>query len=443
MVSLLAFFLLICVLVFVHEYGHFWAARRCGVKVLRFSIGFGKVLFRQKDKQGTEFAFSLIPLGGYVQMYNGEEDIARERGEKISENESLASKTIAQRAFIMFAGPLANFIFAILAYWLVFANGIPSVKPVVGEVIPDSIAQKANLPSGLIFTRIAGQQVQDWEEATFALVGSVGEKAVEIEGVFAENAATQFFTLDLSHWEIDGTKESPLTSLGIRPKSGEVKPTIHQVMENSVAENAGLQQGDRIIRVNNMDFDWSSLIEQVKTGNEIKLQVERAGQFLSFSLQPEKKDNRYVIGIMPTYEPLAEQYRTTLKYDMLAAFAKGVEKVFSLIKTILQFIGNLLSGELSVKNMGGPISMAKGAGATAEIGWIYYLSFMALISVNLGVMNLFPILPLDGGQLLLLSAEAIKGKPISMRFQLAFQRVGIFFVLGLTLFALINDVIHF
>lgn len=158
---------------------------------------------------------------------------------------------------------------------------------------------------------------------------------------------------------------------------------------------------------------------------------------------PEQKKGRYFIGITPDYEVLADKYRTELKYDMLTAFSKGVEKVGSLIHTILQFIENLITGELSLKNMGGPISMAKGAGATAEIGWIYYLSFMALISVNLGVMNLFPILPLDGGQLILLSAEAVRGKPLSQKLQLRFQQLGIAFVLSLMIFTFVNDLIHF
>lgn len=437
MTSTIAFFVLICVLVFVHEYGHFWAARKCGVKVIRFSIGFGKVLFKKTDKHGTEFAFSLIPLGGYVQMWNGEPDI------KAKEEESLASKSILQRAFIIFAGPTANFIFAILAYWAVFVSGIPTIKPVIGEVLPNTIASAAKLPAELEITKIGNQEIQDWESASLALVGAVGNKNVSLEGHLIDNANTKTYQLDLSGWNIDSTKENPLTVLGIRPKSSKVLPEIKQVAENSPAAQAGLKPGDNILTVNQQPFEWQKLIELVQTGNLIELQIEQNGQIKPLTLQPEKREDRYIIGIVPTYEKLADKYRTELKYDILTAFYKSVEKVWSLIQTILQFIGNLISGDLSIKNLGGPISMAKGAGATAEIGWVYYLGFIALISVNLGVMNLFPILPLDGGQLVLLGLEAIRGRALSEKVQLKFQQLGIAFVLGLMVFAFINDIIHF
>lgn len=437
MTSTIAFFVLICVLVFVHEYGHFWAARKCGVKVTRFSIGFGKVLFRKTDKHGTEFAFSLIPLGGYVQMWNGEQ------GVDARPEQSLATKSVLQRAFIIFAGPAANFIFAILAYWVVFVSGIPTIKPVIGEVLPNTIAAQAQLPAELEITKIGNQNIHDWESASLALVGAVGNKNVQLEGQLIDTQATQRYELDLSGWNIDSAKENPLTVLGIRPKSTKVMPEIKEVVENSPAEKVGLTSGDRILKINQQPFDWVTLVENVQTGNLIELQIEQKGQIKTLSLQPEKRDDRYIIGIVPTYERLADKYRTELKYDILTAFYKSIEKVWSLIQTILQFIGNLITGDLSIKNLGGPISMAKGAGATAEIGLIYYLSFMALISVNLGVMNLFPILPLDGGQLVLLAVEAVRGKALSEKIQMLFQQIGIAFVLGLMVFAFINDVIHF
>ncbi|MEG9475827.1 RIP metalloprotease RseP [Mannheimia indoligenes] len=438
MTSTIAFFVLICVLVFVHEYGHFWAARKCGVKVTRFSIGFGKVLFRKTDKHGTEFTFSLIPLGGYVQMWNGEQ------GVDARPEQSLATKSVLQRAFIIFAGPAANFIFAILAYWVVFVSGIPTIKPVIGEVLPNTIAAQAQLPAELEITKIGNQKnIHDWESASLALVGAVGNKNVQLEGQLIDTQATQRYELDLSGWNIDSAKENPLTVLGIRPKSTKVMPEIKEVVENSPAEKMGLASGDRILKINQQPFDWATLVENVQTGNLIELQIEQKGQIKTLSLQPEKRDDRYIIGIVPTYERLADKYRTELKYDILTAFYKSIEKVWSLIQTILQFIGNLITGDLSIKNLGGPISMAKGAGATAEIGLIYYLSFMALISVNLGVMNLFPILPLDGGQLVLLAVEAVRGKALSEKIQMLFQQIGIAFVLGLMVFAFINDVIHF
>lgn len=443
MSSIISFFILICVLVFVHEYGHFWAARRCGVKVIRFSIGFGKVLFRKKDKHGTEFAFSLIPLGGYVQMWNGETEI-NEQKINAPISQSLAKKSPLQRAFIISAGPIANFIFAIVAYWVVFVSGIPTLKPVVGQVLPDSIAAKASLPSDFEIKSIAGKNVLDWEEVTLALIGHLGSEKVEISGSNIDEDHPQHFYLDLTNWSVDGTKESPLTSLGIQTKRAVVKPEIAQVLADSPAEKAGLKAKETILSINQQPFEWQRLLEEVQTGQPITLKIEYDNkQQRDVTLTPEKQKNRYVIGVVPSYEPIADKYRTVLKYDMLTAVNKSFNKVVSLIHSILQFIGNLITGELSLNNMSGPISMAKGAAATAEIGWVYYLSFMALISVNLGVMNLFPILPLDGGQLLLLAIEAIKRKPVSKKFQLRFQQLGMLFVLSLMAFALINDVIHF
>lgn len=439
MTSILAFFVLICVLVFVHEYGHFWAARKCGVKVLRFSIGFGKVLWKKTDKQGTEFAFSLIPLGGYVHMYNGEPEYG------LPESQSVKHKSVLQRAFIIFAGPAANFLFAIAAYWVVFATGVPTLKPVVGAVIPETIAADAGIVPEFQFKQVDGKVVQDWEEVTLALIGKVGVKHVEVSGSLIDEDSPRTYTLDLSNWDIQGRRENPLTTLGLSAKSGVVEPIIKRIVEQSPAEKQGLKAGDIIVSINQQPYDWAFLIKQVQTGKPVHLVVERLGQQSEYQIQPEKslKENRYFIGIEPTYKPLADKYRTELKYDMLTAFQKSVEKVGSLIVNILQFIGKLITGDISLTNMGGPISIAKSAGITVEIGWVYYLSFMALISVNLGVMNLFPILPLDGGQLLLLSGEALRGKPLAEKIQFRFQQLGFVFVLSLMAFVLFNDLVHF
>ena len=428
---------------FVHEYGHFWAARRCGVKVIRFSIGFGKVLFRKKDKHGTEFAFSLIPLGGYVQMWNGEPEINKQKID-VPISQSLSKKSLLQRAFIISAGPIANFILSVIAYWVVFVSGIPTLKPVVGQVLPNSIAAQANVPVEFEIKQVAGKTVLDWEEVSLALIDNLGAEHVEVLGSSINEDHPQRFYLNLTDWKVDGTKESPLTSLGIRPKNTVIKPEIAQVLPHSPAEKAGLKAQDKILAVNHHPFDWQNLVKTVQTGQPITLEIESSNQQKqAVEITPEKQKDRYVIGIIPTYEGIGDKYRTVIEYDMLTAIGKSVDKVGSLIHSIFQFLGNLITGELSLNNISGPISMAKGAAATAEIGWVYYLSFMALISVNLGVMNLFPILPLDGGQLLLLAVEAIKRKPVSEKFHLCFQQLGMLFVLSLMAFAFINDVIHF
>lgn len=437
MISLLAFFLLICVLVFVHEYGHFWAARRCGVKVLRFSIGFGKVLWRKTDSLGTEFAFSLIPLGGYVQMYDGEDAQG-------NTSQALNSKSVWQRVFIVIAGPAANFIFAVLAYWAVFSLGVPTVKPVVGEVQPQSIAAQAGIQPEFEFKQIGNKQVHDWEEVGLALVAHIGEQAVEIHGNFVNEDMPQTLSLNLADWTLGDERKNPLTDLGIRPKGSVIEPIISAVVEHSPAETAGLKVGDHILSVNSRPFDWPTLVAEVQQGEPLSLEIERHGERSLFSISPQKNaEGEFKLGIAPTVQPLADKYRTELKYDMLAALQKSLAKVTALTETIVRFIIKLLTGELALSNMGGPISIAKGAGSTAEIGLVYYLSFMALISVNLGVMNLFPLLPLDGGQLVMLAGEAVRGKPLPEKIRLGFQQLGILLVLSLMIFGLFNDLIHF
>ncbi|MDG6882195.1 Regulator of sigma E protease [Phocoenobacter uteri] len=437
MTATLSFLFLICVLVTVHEYGHFVVARACGVRVLRFSIGFGKVLWKRTDKKGTEWVVSLIPLGGYVKMLNDEEGFA--------EHERYDNKTVWQRMLIILAGPVANFIFAIFAYWVVFVSGVPTVKPVVGEVVPNSIVATANVPTEFEFTQIDGKNVQDWEEVALAFIGNVGSSNVEVSGHLIDSQYPQRFQLDLSQWQFDGNEDNPLTTLGIVPKRSVVEPIIKTVVKDSVSEKTGLKKGDKILTLNQQPFDWINLIKMVQTGQRLQLQIERQHTIFNVELTPrqDKKNKKYRIGIVPEFKPLAQKYRTELKYDILTALGKAGEKVASLIHTVIQFIGNLITGDLSIKNMGGPISMAKGAVASAETGIIYYLSFMALISVNLGVMNLFPLLPLDGGQFILLSLEAIRGKAVSQKIQQAFQQIGMLFVLGLMAFALFNDLVHF
>ena len=313
----------------------------------------------------------------------------------------------------------------------------------IAEVSANSIAATAQLPEDLEITEIAGSPVRDWNDATLALLSEVGHKNVSLVGHLIDDANLQHFELDLSHWQIDNTKENPLTSIGIRPKGNKITSVIKKVEMNSAAQKAGLKAGDNILAVNRESFEWQTLVKAIQTGEPVELEIERETEKMTFVIQPEKKDERYLIGIVPSYELLADKYRTELKYGILEALSKSLEKVYSLSKTICSFIGNLITGDISVKNMGGAISIAKGAGMSAESGWIYYLGFMALISVNLGVMNLFPILPLDGGQLVLLASEAIRGKPLSRRVQLTYQQIGMVLVLSLMAFTFINDVIHF
>ncbi|MGQ0286967.1 sigma E protease regulator RseP [Pasteurellaceae bacterium 22721_9_1] len=433
--SLASFIVVIGILVSVHEFGHFWAARKCGIKVHRFSIGFGKVLWSKKDKKGTEFAVSVIPLGGYVKMLD-------ERNEEVPahlRSESFNHKTVLQRAFVIVAGPLANFIFAIFAYWVIFSVGIPSVKPVIADVKTDSIAALAGIQPDSQILAIDGTDTADWESINMLLATKLGNQQVAITVTpFGEDRPQQK-TLDISGWSFEPDKQTAFRSLGISPVSNQIEMKISKVAENSPAEKAGLQVGDEIYQLNQQSFVWQDFVSEVQRGQALHLTVLRNGEMFTLQVMPEQKEGRYFVGISPTVKPLAEQYRTELKYDMLDALWKGVEKTGQLAWLTIKVIGKLFTGDLSLNNLSGPISIAQGAGVSSQIGFIYYLSFMALISVNLGIMNLFPLPVLDGGHLVFLAAEGIRGKPISERIQHICYRVGAVLLLTLTAFALFND----
>ena len=433
--SLVSFIVVIGVLVSVHEFGHFWAARKCGVKVHRFSIGFGKVLWKRTDKQGTEFALSVIPLGGYVKMLD-------ERTEEVPlelKSQSFNSKTVLQRAFIIAAGPLANFIFAIFAYWVIFVVGMPSVKPVIGEVKPHSIAAMAELAPNSQILAVDGTQTEDWESINLLLASKLGNERVTLTVAPFGEHRIQEKTLSLSNWTFNPEKESAFGSLGIKPVSSKVTNTLASVVKDSPAARAGLQVGDVLLRLNGQSVDWQALVDRIQQGGTLDLQVLRQGKELTVALTPEMKDGRYFAGIAPVVEPINEIYRTELKYDILDALWKGVEKTWQLSALTVKVIGKLFTGDLSLSNLSGPISIAKGAGASSSFGLIAFLSFMALISVNLGIMNLFPLPVLDGGHLVFLAAEGIKGKPVSERVQELCYRLGAALLLVLTAFALFND----
>ncbi|TCP94967.1 site-2 protease [Cricetibacter osteomyelitidis] len=437
LLSLASFIIVIGVLVSVHEYGHFWAARKCGIKVHRFSVGFGKVLWSKTDKQGTEFALSAVPLGGYVKMLD-------ERNETVPEHlksQSFNSKTVVQRAFVSVAGPVANFIFAVLAYWVVYLVGIPTLKPVIAEVKPDSIAARADLPLNSQIIAIDGSSTPDWETVNMVLATKLGNDQVKVVLAPMNLGYEEEKTLDLRNWTFDPEAESAFGSMGIVPVGNKVDMTLSKVIDDSAAAQAGLKIGDKLTALNHQSISWQQFVQgiQKSNGQPLLITVERNGQQMDFTLTPQKEDNRWAVGVAPTFVPVADEYRTELKYGILEALQKGIEKTGQLSLITLKVIGKLFTGDLSLNNLSGPISIAKGAGMSSEIGFIYYLSFMALISVNLGIMNLFPLPVLDGGHLLFLAAEGVMGKPLSERIQEIAFRIGAVLLLMLTAFALFND----
>lgn len=440
--NLAAFVIALGVLITVHEFGHFWVARRCGVRVERFSIGFGKALWRRTDSHGTEFVIALIPLGGYVKMLD-------ERVETVSpemRHYAFNNKTVFQRAAIIAAGPLANFIFAIFAYWLVFIIGVPSLRPVVGEIVPNSIVAETQITSGMELKAIDGIETPDWDAVRLALFSKIGDDSLRIVYAPFGTSQTREATLDLSHWQFEPDKEDAVTSLGFRPWGAEVKTVLQTVQPQSAAEKAGLQAGDRIVKVNGEPVTlWMDFVYQVRDnpGQPLVIEVESKGESRELTLTPDSKQGKTKLegfaGVVPEVIPLPEEYKTVKQYGPFAAVAEATDKTWQLMKLTVNMLGKLITGDVKLNNLSGPISIAQGAGMSAEYGVIYYLMFLALISINLGIINLFPLPVLDGGHLLFLAIEKLKGTPVSERVQDVSYRIGSVLLVLLMGLALFND----
>ena len=437
-----AFIVALGLLVAVHEFGHFWVARRCGVKVERFSIGFGKAIWRRLGKDGTEYVLALIPLGGYVKMLDGRVDELKP-GE---EAQAFNHKSVWARMAIVAAGPMANFVFALFAFWLMFMIGVPSVKPVVGEVRPASIVAEAGILPGMEIVGVGGEETGDWESVTYALISHLGDDSVQLKLKAANTSYAVDKTLQLAGWKFDPDKESPIGSLGIVPLGGKVLPVVEAVVPSSASEKAGLQRGDRIKGVDGEAItEWAQFVERVQQSPAQPLQVtvERGGSEMTLTLTPDGKKVKGqlvgFVGLSPQLVPLPDEYRTLLQYGPLQALWHGVQKTWSLITLTFDMIGKLIGGIVSLDNLSGPISIAKGAGSSADYGLVYFLGFLALISVNLGIINLFPLPVLDGGHLVYFLIEAITGKPVSEKIQEVGFRIGAAILMLLMGIALFND----
>ncbi|MCR3680253.1 sigma E protease regulator RseP [Citrobacter freundii] len=440
--NLAAFIVALGVLITVHEFGHFWVARRCGVRVERFSIGFGKALWRRTDKLGTEYVIALIPLGGYVKMLD-------ERAEPVApelRHYAFNNKTVGQRAAIIAAGPIANFLFAIFAYWLVFIIGVPGVRPVVGEITPNSIAAQAQIQPGTELKAVDGIETPDWDAVRLQLVAKIGDEHTTLSVAQFGSNQRQDKTLDLRQWAFEPDKEDPVSSLGIRPRGPQIEPVLSEVQVNSAASKAGLQAGDRIVKVNGQPLtQWMTFVTLVRDNPDklLALDIERQGSSLSLTLTPDSKQvngkAEGFAGVVPKVIPLPDEYKTVRQYGPFSAILEASDKTWQLMKLTVSMLGKLITGDVKLNNLSGPISIAQGAGMSAEFGVIYYLMFLALISVNLGIINLFPLPVLDGGHLLFLAIEKLKGGPVSERVQDFSYRIGSILLVLLMGLALFND----
>ncbi|MGA7595622.1 MAG: RIP metalloprotease RseP [Gallionella sp.] len=455
MITLLAFVVAIALLVVFHEYGHYWMARRCGVRVLRFSIGFGKVVYSKRfANSDTEWVISAIPLGGYVKMLD-------EREEEVAPQDlpyAFNRKPVPQRIAIVAAGPLANFLLAILLYWGLFVHGVPGLKPMLGEVPQGTPAAAAQMQARETITGINGVPVPSWQELHWMLLESVvrqnpdevdnGRVRIEAKTAGGETVEHQLNVSSLGAKDLDGDF---LGKLGLQLYQPVVRPVIGSVAEGSVAQHAGLQRGDRILSANGVEMKkWMDLVELIRAhpSQAVRLEVQRGAATLSVRVVPQaiEESGKTIgrIGAGPEVDEAAwKAMQVDVSYSPLKALTQSLRKTWETSAISLDMMGKMVMGEVSMKNISGPITIADYAGQSAKMGAVAYLSFLALISISLGVLNFLPIPLLDGGHLLYYVVEMIKGSPVSEMSWEFGQKIGIALLGTLMVFAIYNDLNRF
>lgn len=432
--TLLYFFLALLLLVLIHEYGHFQIARWCGVKILRFSFGFGKVLACWKDKKGTEYTWSLFPLGGYVKMQDA----------------SFNNQPLWVRMAVVVAGPLFNFLFAFIALYLILIIGSYSLAPIIASVKPNSLAAEIGLTPQKEIIALNEYKISSWKDFQYAMMSFAGsQETLSLTLLSLKDGSKTKVSLPLSLWKWNDKKPNPLASLGIEPFIPKIPPVIGEVLPDSPAAKAGLQVGDRIISIDKKPLeDWLFLVNYVKERprTQITLGITRKNKEQDITLlsgsQKIHGEQAGFIGLRSQKLDTPYHWLRLDKQNPVKALGSAFQQTVHLTKTSFTLIGRLITGKLGLKNISGPVGIAQVAGDSGRNGLTSYLFFLALMSISLGVLNLLPIPMLDGGHLLYYVLEMIRGKPLSEKTKTQGLFIGLLFLISLMLVALTNDILR-
>ncbi len=434
--------LAILIVITIHELGHFAAARCCGVKIQRFSIGFGKTLLKWTDKKGTLYTLCLLPLGGYVKMLGeGQDPIPVHQ-----RSHAFVSKSLLARSFIVMAGPLINFVLAIFLFWVIFQTGVQHIRPVIGSVIPHSIASQAGLKKGDELKAIGGFEIHGWQSVVMALMYHLGETS-DLKVKVQRGKTSEDLRFDLNQWQFDRDDPQLMQSLGMTPFQPAFPPVIDKVLDESPAALGGLKMGDRILEINGHRMvDWFAVVNYLQAHPDqplaLKIQRNHRIQNLHISISHQGIKSNGYLGVQVESPVWPNGMMEMINYTPITALPAAITQTRDLIAFNGIVLLKLASGKISLRTLSGPIAIFQTAGNASQLGWIAYLGFVAFVSLSLGFINLLPIPCLDGGHLLFYVFELVFRRPIPERYQIILMRFGVVMILLLMVQAIANDLIR-